>query len=769
MTPGSSGPLKDEACREFVLPALTGPGGWREDQIRQAYPINRGRIRANTLKYRQDRPEIADYVLEYSSGLPVAVIEAKRSRPDPADGIERARQHAELLDVPFAYSTDGDRVIELDSHAGRTTEVTRFPAPRELWQRYAKARDLAGEAREIASAPLSQAPRNWDETPMRPRYYQETAINRAVQAIARGENRILLVLAAGAGKTLVAAQIAAKLRNSGWPRGRKPRVLYLADRALLLEQARDGYFRPVFGEEVAEIGEGDRRAGRDVYLGLCGPADAAGDALAAYRRFRPDFFDLIIVDECHGGIAATGAAWHAVLERFGSAVHVGLTATPLSPKDASVYRHFGEPLHTYSLARGIADGFLAPFRIRRVRLDLNGDQHETREKTIVSPDALENHYMSWQLPRLLGTLDRTEEAARYLADYMSRTGRLNKTLVFCQDPEHASRMTGALSGTDLARKHGPGYACQITSADADAELLEKFRRPGPDAPVIAVTSDLLTAGIDIPALRNVVLYRVIGSMPEFKQVIGRAARLFPGDGKLSFDIIDFTAATSHFQDPRFDGYPARLWRDETDRDGRIVDTISDPPPQAPYVAEPPFLYREVPGGTLPPAASAERAGQRVPADEEHARAVRARVLSLELAPHELLDRWAHADTRRALRERLAEWRVDADGLADWAGCRGTDVIDLLCFVTWQLPPLTRAERAQRVRQRDGDFFASYPSPLEQALRGICDSYAARGPDALDDAVSADTGYPGGLVELAVSHDEFRAAVDKLGTLIYAGS
>ena len=484
--------------------------------------------------------------------LPIAVIEAKRLLRDPADGFEQVKRYAELLDVPFAYATNGQRIIELDARTGRVRDVFGFPAPDVLWARCLKDRELADDtASELASAPLNASLRNWDGTPKTPRYYQQVAINRAVQAIARGDNRLLLVLATGTGKTFVAAQIVAKLWNEDWPGGRKPRVLYLADRNILVDQPKDEYFQPMFGDAVHKLHGGDPKTGRHIYFALYQSLDSGKDEARLYLQFPPDYFDLVIVDECHRGSSTESSQWRAILEYFAPAVQIGLTATPITRKDADTFQYFGEPLYEYSLARGIDDGFLAPYRVRRVQMnvDMTGWRPDPGQVDRFGREIPDKLYGPREYERVLAILDRTEEAARYLTDYLKRTNRMGKTIVFCENSDHAFRMTQALlnANQDIVVSHGWNYACRITARDGDAGRvrLDEFRQVETEVPTIAVTSRLLSTGIDIPTLRNIVLFRVIRSMPEFKQIIGRGTRLFPEDQKFSFDIIDFVEATSY--------------------------------------------------------------------------------------------------------------------------------------------------------------------------------------------------------------------------------
>lgn len=812
VTSSAYGPLETETCRDVILPALERVG-WRSDQIKSAYPINRGRIRATALLHRQDRPLIADYVLEYSDGLPVAVIEAKRAWRDPMDGYEQVKRYASLLDVPFAYTTNGDAIIEIDGRTGRTAAVTKFPSPDELWHRYRQDRNLEeGEQERLASAPFIHEVRNWDGTPKNPRYYQQVAINQVVQAIARGDRRLLLVLATGTGKTLVAAQIVAKLWNSDWPDShRKPRVLYLADRRILIDQPIDDYFHRMFGEAVHRLGGGDARTSRNLYFALYQSLDQQGDEDRLYQRFEPDFFDLVIVDECHRGSATENSRWRAILEHFSPAVQLGLTATPVSARDTDTYGYFGPPRYEYSLAQGIDDGFLAPYRVRRVRMniDLTGWRPEPGQRDLNNREIPDQLYTPRQYERTLAILERTEEAARYLKDYMIRTGPMNKMIVFCQDTEHAGRMTRALSNenSDLVVSYGSSYVSRITARDEEAgrERLDEFRQVDTTVPVIAVTSRLLTTGVDIPTLRTIVLFRIINSMPEFKQIIGRGTRLFPEEGKFSFDIVDFVEATRLFNDPRFDGPPITLYHDETDDDGHIADTIADEPVR---VGESEAGYDESPGGELPPSPDVTDEGkkERILAsnrkffvdgvdvvregeafyiydpDSERLRLktfrqwVSDQVMSLNLDRYELLNQWASMQTRKALREHLDEWHITAEDLAEWTGHPEADTIDLLLFVTWQLPLLSRAERARRLERHHRQFLDSFSPAAREVLDKILDRYAERGSEELDVSALRTEAYSdlGTLVELSQrfgdrSGARMRDAIDELGKLLYTSA
>jgi type I restriction enzyme, R subunit len=520
----------------------------------------------------------------------------------------------------------------------------------------------------------------------------------------------------------------------------------------------------------------------------------------------------VIVDECHRGSAVEGSQWRAILEYFSPAVQIGLTATPISTRDADTYRYFGEPLYEYSLARGIEDGFLAPYRVRRVRLnvDMTGWRPDPGQRDLFDREIPDKLYGPKEYERVLAIVERTEEAARYLTDYLHRTDRMGKTIVFCASSEHAFRMTEALHNlnADLVRQYGAKYVCRITAKDEDAgrERLDEFREPDTNVPVIAVTSRLLSTGVDVPTCRNIVLFRVIKSMPEFKQIIGRGTRLFPEDGKFSFDIIDFVEATRLFNDPEFDGPPMRVVRDETDAEGNISDTIDEDVPDSDQetVAEPEGDYTQQDGGALPslvtdPAdvddilasprtfyvdgVSVTPWGSALYVSEpsggglrlvEYERFVRDQILRLDLEPHQLLGRWAGLKTRQELRKRLNDSHITPEDLAEWAGRPDADTIDLLLYLAWELPLMSRSERARRVATRHRDFLESFAPEAREILDKVLDQYAARGAEELEVRALSSDAYQelGSIFELTKRFggpDRLHSAMDELSALVYEAS
>jgi type I restriction enzyme R subunit len=801
--------LEDETCRRFVLPALDR-ADWREDQIAPQYPISAGRIRVTARGHQRDRELRADYALEYEPGLVIGVVEAKRTRKDAQDGIEQAKRYAIKLDVPFAYATNGTVIYEIDLAAGTVLDVPRFPSPQELWSRYRQAKGVAsGLPSDLLMAPFDTNLRNWDNTPKRPRYYQQVAVNRAIHAIARGDDRILLVLATGTGKTLTAFQIVSKLWHSQWTPGRKLRVLYLADRNILVDQPKDEYFEPVFGEAVYKLGGGEAKRGRNIYFALYQSMDQGDDEEALFRQYEPDYFDLIIVDECHRGSARADSQWRSILEHFSPAKQIGLTATPISSRDADTYHYFGEPIYEYSLAEGIDDGFLAPYRVRKVRLnlDMTGWQPEPGQRDMYGREIPDGLYGPREYERVVAILERTDEAARYLTEYLHNTDRMGKTIVFCENTDHAGRMMQALhnANRDMVQRY-PNYVCRITARDESAgrALLDDFKRVDTDQPVIAVTSRLLSTGVDIPTVRNIVLFRRIASMPEFKQVIGRGTRLFEDAGKLTFDIIDFVEATRLFNDPDFDGIPIRISHDETDETGHLIETETEEPeqdaqeaaadaddtapgtddsPQPVEIVDPDqindviargrrYYVKDVPVYVWGDAFYlAEGDGTRLRL-VEYRQYVKERVLELHLSPTELRSQWAQASARSELAEKLgSEFGVSVDELAEQLGRPEADPIDLLIHVAWDAALVTREERARRVRREHRAFLESFGPEAGQILERVLEKYTSYGPDELSPQVLrlAPFADMGSVIELAGRFggaDDLKRALDQLGQCIY---
>jgi type I restriction enzyme R subunit len=802
---------EDETCREFVVPALSS-SGWKNEQISNEYPITGGRIRATARYFERDMPLRADYALEFTPGLVIGVVEAKRTRKNAGDGIEQAKRYARLLDVPFAYATNGREIFEIDRATGLITQPRRFPSPKQLWDRYRRAAEIRdGLESDLLRAPFNDRLRNWDNTPKLPRYYQRVAVNRTLHAVGRGDKRILLVLATGTGKTLVAFQIVAKLWESQWTPGRRPRVLYLADRNMLVDQPKDEYFAPVFKEAVYKLGGGDARRGRSIYFALYQSMEH-GDERALFEAFPPDYFDLIIVDECHRGSASDASRWRRILDHYSPATQIGMTATPVSDRERDTFGYFGNPVYTYSLAQGIEDGFLAPYRVRKVRLnvDMTGWRPDPGQHDLYGNEIPDDIYTPRQYERIIAILERTEEAAKYLTEFLRRTGRMGKTIVFCENNDHAHRMRVALNNAnaDMARQY-ENYVFRITDDDGPPgrALLDEFRRVDTDEPVIAVTSRLLTTGVDIPTVRNIVLFRRIGSTPEFKQIVGRGTRVFEEAGKFAFDIIDFVDATQKFNDPLFDGPPLRVVHDEIDDTGNITDSVTEEETGEEQVREPESEYRQQDGGPLAgddgagqPDAGGEDAeqirarGRRLYVDGvdvfvwgdayyiaegdgqrlrmvEYRQYVRDRLLRLNLSATDLRGRWARARSRSELTRILAGEGIDVEDLAEHLDEPDADALDLLLHLAWQLPVISRAERARRVRRLHGEFMRSFAPEARRVLELILEKYEAHGveevsPKSLRVPPFTMMGQPAELAARFGGPSLLREALDELGKLLY---
>lgn len=804
---------EQETCRAFVVPKLRA-AGWDKRQIREQYRITNGKIIASVRRHRSGNPLVADYVLEYRDDVPLAVVEAKRTKVDSAAGIEQAKRYAQQLEVPVAYATNGHEIWEIEI-GGAICQRPDFPSPDELWERFCQSEGVESPLeKEMLLAPFDSSLRDYSLERKRPRYYQRIAVNRALRAIARGQRRILLTLATGTGKTMVALQLVAKLRKSGWTAGRMPRVLYLADRNILIDQPKDDYFVPAFKDVVHKISKGHAQRSREVYFALYQSLDR-GDEQALFSQYEKDYFDLIIVDECHRGSASSSSQWRHILEHFDEAVQIGLTATPIHRDNVDTFGYFGNPVYEYSLREGIDDGFLAPYRVRRVRLniDMTGFRPSEGQRDVagdVIPDKL---YTPKQYERVLAVLNRTEAAARYLTQYLHDTDRMGKTIVFCENNDHANRMRVALinANLDMVAQY-ENYVCRITDADGDAgkALLDEFSKIDSNEPVIVTTSQLLTTGIDLPSVKNIVLFRRIGSMPLFKQIIGRGTRLCLEAHKGSFDIIDFVEATRLFNDPAFDGPPLRVIEDETDEQGvRIASEEQAGEDDAEQVAEAEAEYETQDEGPLPdgparsPVLSTEdddtadqimAHGKRIYVDGvevyvwndvhyqlesdgrtlrlvEYHEFVRDRVLSMNLSPTDLRTQWAVARSRAALREELQSWAIEPEDLMAKLGHSEADPLDLLINAAWGLPLVSRAERALRVRREHQQFLESFGSQARVVLDALLDKFTEHGAEELSARALRVPPFTemGNVIKLGGlfgGRDALHGAIDNLGRHLF---
>jgi type I restriction enzyme R subunit len=794
------GPLEKDTCRDYVLPLLR-QGGWSDDQIVEQYPITAGRIVPSGRKHRRAKPLRADYVLEYQPGVPVAVVEAKREYAIPGKGIQQAKNYGSLLDVPLAYSTNGKGIVEDDRDTGHeTANLVSFPSPQDVWARYRAWKGIVDDS--VADGlllPFNRSLRNADGTVKEPRYYQRTAINRSVDAILRGDKRLLLTMATGTGKTFVAMQIAWKLWQSHWRAGRNPRILYLADRNILVDQPIEREFKPAFGSgdntPIWKL-KGEAKAGREIYFALYQAlADTGEDPNGMFREFAPDFFDLVIVDECHRGSAKAESSWRAILDHFSPATQVGMTATPRREETVDSYEYFGDPLLEYSLAQGIEDGFLAPYRVRRVVLspDAHGWAPTEGQLDMFGEEIPEGQYTTKDFERVVSLLTRTDAAARHLTEYLRSTDRWAKTIVFCVSQDHADQMRRALhnANSDLTKRH-PNYVVRIVSDEAEIGRghLSDFADTESDTPVIATTSDMLSTGVDLPTVRNIVLFRTVGSMALFKQMIGRGTRLYPDEDKLSFDIIDYADATALFNDPEFDGPPERVDIEEIDEEGNVVEETAVMEP------EPPLLDGIDSGDTIHPEDLQQEPRAKFYVDDvevwvtaeatyhldpetERLRLVEYRdfvtetIRSIFPDQVDLRSRWASKVGRQDVLDALAVHGIDPDELLQRTGMVDADTIDVLVHLAWNRPLATRRDRVRRVTQEHVEFFEAYQPAAREVLSYLLEKYAEHGISQLDDLAVlqvpplSSLGSPADIAARFGTAGQLREAVAKLGDLLYA--
>ncbi|MGC8731177.1 MAG: EcoAI/FtnUII family type I restriction enzme subunit R [Halothiobacillaceae bacterium] len=741
-----------DTCREFVTPKLVEAGwGSAPHVIGEQRSFTHGRIIVAGGKVRRGKQKRADYLLYYRRDYPLAVVEAKEIGLPAETGVQQAREYAEILGLKFAYATNGHRIIEIDYTTGTEREVDRYATPDELFARLTAAAQLP----QTSAAHLLE-PFNLVSGKV-PRYYQQIAIHRVIEAILLGQKRILATLATGTGKTCVAFQICWKLWSSRWNRTgehRRPKILFLADRNILVDDPMAKMFAP-FGDARHKIAGGDVSQSRDVYFGIYQALSTASTDV--FRQYRPDFFDLIIIDECHRGSSRFDSAWRAVLDYFEPAVQFGMTATPLREEARDSYEYFGNPVYTYSLRQGIEDGFLAPYRVHRVitTVDAAGWRPSKDELDRYGREVPDDEYQTKDFERVVALRARTRAMARHLTDLLKGTDRFAKTLVFCVDQEHAAEMRQELNNlnSDLVQQY-PDYVCRVTADEGAIGLthLSHFQDVDKPTPVILTTSQLLTTGVDAEMVKNVVLARVVGSRAEFKQIVGRGTRLKVDYGKEYFNIIDFTGtATRHFADPDFDGDPARIEEVIVNESGEQLgiteaevetpqadvpaeyelpeeqigpDTsilINGPPP------EPRKFYIdggevEVIGHLVYDLDTDGKKLQVVKYTEYSGRAVR----TLYPTREALQSAWANPDTRAEVLRELTERGISFEELAAASEQPDADPFDLLCHLAWNAPLLTRRQRAEAAKRQAQDLFAQYGDTAREILALLLDRYVERG-------------------------------------------
>ena len=733
-----------DICTKFIAPALRGAGWDEMSQLREEVTFTAGRIIVRGKLVARGRRKRADYILEFKPNIPVAVIEAKDNTHGVGDGMQQALDYAETLNIPFAFSSNGDGFVFHDrtgSSNPRETDLPldAFPSPTDLWARYRVWKGLTPEAEEIVLQDYFE-----DGGGKTPRYYQVNAVNAAIEAIAKGQDRILLVMATGTGKTYTAFQIIWRL----WKARRKKRVLFLADRNVLIDQTMVNDFRP-FGGAMTKLSRSIDTS-YEVYLGLYQAITGPEERHKTYRKLSPGFFDLIVIDECHRGSAAADSAWREILDYFSSATQIGLTATPKETKYVSNINYFGEPVFSYSLKQGIRDGFLAPYKVVKVHIDrdIAGYRPERGQRDRDGEVVDDRVYNLRDFDRTLVIDGRTKRVAERVSAFLRESGdRFQKAIVFCVDQEHAARMRQALVNENSDLVEGSSrYVMRITGGDeAGKAELGNFIDPDSKYPVLVTTSQLLSTGVDVQTCRLIVLDRAVGSMTEFKQIVGRGTRVHEEQGKFYFTLIDFRGATGHFADPEFDGEPVQVY--EPGEDDPI--TPPDPPPPGP---DSPDDGEIIDDGWDPPPPSGPGPRKKIYVDGIEATIVAERVEYLDgrgkliteslrdftrkvlrrrfASLDDFLNRWNAADQKQAIIDGMTAEGLPLAVIVEELG-KDLDPFDLVCHVAFDAKPLTRRERAESVRKRD--VFTRYGGQARAVLGALLDKYADDGVLDLGDA------------------------------------
>lgn len=756
-----------DICTKFINPALTSAGWDIHRQVLEEHPITNGRIIVRGRLHTRAHPRRADYVLSYKKNIPIAVIEAKDNKHHLGDGMQQALAYSETLDVPFAFSSNGDGFLFHDrsglfGDVETSLSLDEFPSPALLWELYCKYKGLGQVTRKTIEQPYYD-----DGSGKVPRYYQTVAINRTVEAVARGQNRVLLVMATGTGKTFTAFQIIWRL----WKAKQKKRILFLADRNILVDQTKNNDFKP-FGQAMTKVTNRTIDPSYEIYLSLYQAVTGNEEDKNIYKQFSPDFFDLVVIDECHRGSASEDSAWRAILEYFSSATHVGLTATPKETKEVSNIDYFGEPVYTYSLKQGIQDGFLAPYKVIRVDLDRDLQGWRPNKGQIDDNGELieDRIYNIKDFDRNLILEQRTQVVARTITEFLEKTDPYQKTIVFCEDINHAERMRQALINLNPKRvQESRKYVMRITGDEMEGKAeLDNFINPEERYPVIATTSKLMTTGVDAQTCKLIVLDQRIQSMTEFKQIIGRGTRINDDFNKHWFTILDFKKATELFADPKFDGDPVQVYEPKPG-DEIVPDDVND----LSGVDSPEFRSEEEEANyDVPPKSEWEMDHGQADWDDgsdnkERAKRVKyvvgdvkvevlaervqylgpdGKLITESLKDYtrkkvkqdyasldEFLRRWNSSERKQVIIEELAENGIFWDDLISEVSKKlgaEPDPFDVICHIVYDQPPLSRKERAEQVRKNN--YFSQYEGASRQVLDALLEKYTDTGIASIED-------------------------------------
>lgn len=784
-----------DICTKFITPAIKKAGWDTQTQLLEEVSFTDGKIYVRGKMTARGARKRADYILYYKPNIPIAIVEAKDNKHSVRSGIQQGLDYAKTLDIPFVFSSNGDGFLfhdktQTSGNIEAELDNDSFPSPQELWTKYKQYKGIeTPEAEKVVEQDYF-----FDGSGRTPRYYQQNAVNRTLEAIAKGQDRIILVMATGTGKTYTAFQIIHRL----WKSGAKKRILFLADRNALIDQTRRGDFKH-FKDKMTVVKHRMIDKSYEVYLALYQGLSGADEEANAYKQFSPEFFDLIVIDECHRGSAKEDSAWREILTYFKKATHIGLTATPKETDEVSNIEYFGEPVYTYSLKQGIDDGFLAPYRVVRVNLnvDAEGWRPEQGKKDKDGNKVEDRVYNRKDFDRTLVIDERTQIVAKKLSEFMNGFDRFAKTIVFCSDIDHAERMRSALSNlnSDLVADNHK-YIMQITGDNDEGKReLDNFINPEERYPVIATTSELMTTGVDAQTCKIIVLDSEIKSMTKFKQVVGRGTRINEEFGKLYFTILDFRNVTDLFADPEFDGDPIRVKpvTEDTDLSNIVDEEENDTSPIIDEISgeeieiEPEIRYPE-------PQTTTDKVNE--PRQKVYVNGVDVSILisremyfdndgkpiTTSLKDHtkelikgqyaslnDFLNKWNNTDKKEIIIKELEEQGVLVDALRD-AVNREVDLFDLICHVAFDQPPLTRQERANNVKKRD--YFTKYGNEVRKVLESLLDKYADEGVtnieslDILKVKPLTDFGSPMEIIKQFGSKAKYLEAVKELEYELY---
>ncbi|MBV6418846.1 MAG: hypothetical protein DAHOPDDO_00056 [Ignavibacteriaceae bacterium] len=782
-----------DTCRKKITPLLHDCG-WDDDKILEQRVFTDGKIIVIGKKPKRKKAKKADYILRYSQNFPIAIVEAKSIYKKPGDGLQQAKRYAEILNLKFAYATNGEGIVEYDFITGLENPIEKFPSPEELWTRLQATTPITDNSKELLLKPFFPVP----DKPVR--YYQTLAINKAIEAILNGEKRILLTLATGTGKTTIAFQIIYKLWNNRWSlkgTGFKPKILYLSDRSILVSDPHSREFSEL-GSARCLVPEDGLVTSREVFFSTYQSLAEDESRIGAFREFKRDHFDLIVVDECHRGSASDESNWRNILQYFDSAVQIGMTATPLREDNKDTYKYFGNPVYTYSLKQGIEDGFLAPYIVRRVVSDVDAmgwrpqkGQVDAKGKKI--PDGV---YTTPDFQVTLSHLPRTRAVAKHLTEFMKKNGRFDKTIVFCVDQEHADHFKREFNNlnSDLTKANS-NYVVRIVSEEGETGKghLSNFMDVDKQIPVVVTTSRLLSTGVDIPTCKNIVIFRMVNSITEFKQIVGRGTRVRVDKEKYYFNILDYTgSATRNFADPEFDGMPPLITNEEIDDEGNTKEnTYIEQFPEWTGKEE---IDSDDDDTDIPDTTDTEKnkrikyyveAGEvSIVAEKiqilgsdgklktvEYSQFAKEQIKTLFHTIDELKKSWNDIERRKLLIENLEDRGLSLDQLYEITKQFDADPFDLLCFVAYDLKPKTRKERAELLRKNKPDLFNNLSEKAREVLNLILDKYIEFGYQQIQPSIIkvepiSRVGNPLEIISAFGGMENFKKSITDVQQMLY---